>query len=152
VSNLFRPVAIAVAILAVTACGTISTMPPAPTPADFQGIAGELTKRSIAIDHLVSGDGGWPDTTLIPTAIGLTADGIDQVEPVRIYLYIFRDRPAFERLRARVDECARSFVTDAATFETVEQSPFVLAGQGPWAPGFEAAIRDALEVAAGTGN
>jgi hypothetical protein len=152
VSNLFRPVAIAVAILAVTACGTISTMPPAPTPADFQGIAGELTKRSIAIDHLVSGDAGCPDTTLIPTAIGLTADGIDQVEPVRIYLYIFRDRPAFERLRARVDECARSFVTDAATFETVEQSPFVLAGQGPWAPGFEAAIRDALEVAAGTGN
>ncbi len=135
----------------MAACG-ISTTPPAPTPADFQGIAGEMTRRSIVIDGLVSGDAGCPDPTLIPTAIGLTADGLDQVEPVRIYLYIFRDRAAFERLRARVDDCARSFVTDPATFETVEQSPFVLAGQGPWAPQFEAAIRDALEVAAGTGN
>ena len=44
------------------------------------------------------------------------------------------------------------YVTDAETFETVEQSPFVLAGQGPWAPKFEAAIREALLVAAGTGD
>ena len=43
-------------------------------------------------------------------------------------------------------------MTDPQTFESVEQSPFVLAGQGPWAPQFEAAIREALLVAAGTGN
>ena len=30
----------------VGACGTISTTPPAPTPADFQGIAAELTKAA----------------------------------------------------------------------------------------------------------
>ena len=59
---------------------------------------------------------------------------------------------SFDRLRATIDGCARSFVTDPETFETVEQSPFVLAGQGPWAPEFEAAIRTALEVAAGTGD
>ena len=71
---------------------------------------------------------------------------------MRIYLYIFRNRASFERLRATVDACARSFVTDPETFETVEQSPFVVAAQGPWATEFEAAIRDALEVAAGTGD
>ena len=32
------------------------------------------------------------------------------------------------------------------------ESPYVLAGQGPWAPSFEAALREALEVAAGTGD
>ena len=134
------------------ACGAISTTAPAPTPADFQGIAGELTKRHVVIDRIVSGDAGCDDPVLVPTAIGLDASGLDQATPVRIYLYIFRNREAFERLRATIDDCARSFVTDPDTFETVEQSPFVLAGQGPWAPEFEAAIRDSLEVAAGTGD
>ena len=143
---------LALAIALVAACGTISTEAPAPTPADFQGIATELTKRGIVIDDLVSGDAGCQDPTLIPTAIGLTAHGLDQVEPVRIRLYIFRNRDSFERLRATIDACARSFVTDPETYETVEQSPFVIAAQGPWATEFEAAIRDALEEAAGTGD
>lgn len=138
--------------LVVGGCGTISTSAPAPTPADFQGIATELTKRSIVIDRVVAGDAGCDDAALIPTAIGFDASGIDQVDPVRIHLYVFRNRAAFERLRASVDDCARTFVTDPATFETVEQSPYVVAGQGPWASEFEAALRDSLEVAAGTGN
>lgn len=140
------------AALLVGACGTISTTPPAATPADFQGIGAELTKAGIVIDRLVSGDAGCDDPILIPTAIGLDASGLDQEEPVRLYLYIFRNRASFERLRATIDECARDFVTDPETFETIEQSPYVVAGQGPWAPEFEAAIRDALEIAAGTGN
>jgi hypothetical protein len=141
-----------VALVLVAACGTISTTPPAPTPADFQGIAAELSRRDIALDTLVSGDAGCDDPTLIQTAIGFDASGIDQADPVRIHIYIFRNRASFEKLRATIDSCARAFVTDPQTFETVEQSPFVLAGQGPWAPGFEAAVRDALEVAAGTGD
>ena len=145
------PVA-ALLLAAIAGCGTISTAAPEPTPADFQGIATELTKRGIAIDDIVSGDAGCQDPTLIPTSIGLTARGIDQVEPVRIHLYIFRNRDAFERLRATIDGCARSFVTDPATYETVEQSPFVVAAQGPWATEFETAVRDALKVAAGTGD
>jgi len=143
---------ILMAALLAAGCGTISTTPPAPTPADFQGIATELTKRGIAIEELVSGDAGCADAILVPTAIGITAKGLDQSDPVRIHVYIFRNRGSFERLRATVDTCAREFVTDPQTFETVEQSPYVLAGQGPWAPGFEAAIRAALEVAAGTGD
>jgi hypothetical protein len=143
------PVALA---MAIAGCGVVSTTAPAPTPADFQGIATELSKRDIVIEDLVSGDAGCDDPVLIPTAIGLTASGLDQADPVRLRIYIFRNREAFERLRATVDTCAMSFVTDPSTYETVEQSPFVIAAQGPWAPDFEAAIRDALEVAAGTGN
>jgi hypothetical protein len=142
----------ALVLTVVTGCGTISTSAPEPTPADFQGIATELTKRGVVITDIVSGDAGCQDPTLIPTSISLTAAGVDQVEPVRIHLYIFRDRAAFERLRATIDGCARSFVTDPETYETVEQSPFVVAAQGPWASGFEKAVRDALEVAAGTGD
>ena len=51
---------------------------------------------------------------------------------MKVYLYIFRNRAAFERLRATVDDCARTFVTDPETYESIEQSPFVLVGQGPW--------------------
>ncbi len=136
----------------VGACGRISTTPPAPTPADFQGLAAEFTKAGVVLDHLVSGDAGCSDPVLIPTAIGLDASGLDQAEPVRIHLFIFRNRSTFDRLRTTVDACARSFVTDPQAYENVEQSPFVLAGQGPWAPDFEAALRSALEVSAGTGD
>jgi hypothetical protein len=148
-----RRFALALAVASMAAgCGTISTSAPAPTPADFPGIATELTTRDVAIDALVSGDAGCTDPALIPTAISLTANGLDQTDPVQLYLYIFRNREAYERLRTTVDECARAYVTDPETFESIDDSPFVLAGQGPWAPGFEAALRDALVTAAGTGD
>jgi hypothetical protein len=136
----------------VGACGTVETGPPAPTPTDFGGIAAELSKHKVSVGGAVSGDAGCTDPALIPTAISVTASGLDQTKPVRIYLYIFRDDASFQKLRASIDACARSFVTEASTYESVDQSPFVLAGQGPWAPGFKAAIRTALEVAAGTGD
>jgi len=145
------PVVLAAAFVAA-ACGVLTTTPPAPTPADFQGIASEIVRRGIAIEHLVSGDAGCDDPVLNPTAIGLDASGLDQADNVRLYLYIFRNRQVYERLRASVDECARSFVTDPETFESIESSPFVLAGQGPWAPEFKGALRDALTEASGTGD
>ena len=144
----------AVLLLALTAaaCDLVTTSAPAPTPADFQGIASEIVKRDIAIDGLVSGDAGCDDPVLNPTAIGFNASGLDQPTPVRLYLYIFRNRASYERLRGSIDTCARSFVTDPDTFESIESSPFVLAGQGPWAPEFRATLREALTTASGTGN
>ena len=142
----------ALIVAIASACGRISTAEPAPTPADFTGIATELSKRGVGINDIVSGDAGCQDPVLVPTAIGLTARGLDQSKPVRLYLYIFRNRESFDRLRSSIDACAAAFVTDPDTFESVEQSPFVIAGQGPWAPDFEAAIREALVVAAGTGD
>ena len=69
---------------------------------------------------------------------------------MKVYLYIFRNRAAFERLRATVDDCARNFVTDPETYESIEQSPFVLVGQGPWGAQVRGALRDGTGVAAGT--
>jgi hypothetical protein len=138
--------------IAIAACGALTEQAPAPTPADFQGIASEIVKRGIKIEHLVSGDAGCNDDVLNPTAIGLDASGKDQDSPVRLYLYIFRNREAYDRLRSAIDACAQSFVTDPETFESIESSPFVLAGQGPWAPEFKATLRQALTVASGTGD
>jgi hypothetical protein len=138
--------------LLVSGCGLVSTVSPAPTPADFQGIALTFTTRGLSLDHAVAGDAGCPDSVLTPTAIGFDASGLDQPTVVRIHVYIFADKPTYERLRATVDNCARSYVTDPSTFASVEVSPFVIAGQGPWGPKFEQALRDGLEVAAGTGG
>lgn len=134
------------------ACGVVSTTPPAATPADFPGITSEFAKRGVSVNHFVSGDAGCSDPVLTPTAIAFDAKGLDQADSVRIYIYIFRNREVYERLRASVDVCAASFVTDPESFETVEQSPFVLAGQGPWGAEFEKALRDELAVAAGAGG
>ena len=143
--------ALVVALL-VTGCGLVETTPPAPTPADFQGTASELAKRGIHIDHVVSGDAGCTDKVLAPTAIAFDASGLDQAATVRIHLYVFADRATYERLRPTIDTCAQSFVTDPQTYQSVEQSPFVMVGQGPWSPGFEAALRAGLLVAAGSGD
>ncbi len=78
--------------------------------------------------------------------------GLDQATPVKLYLYVFRDRAAFERHRQQVGPCAQSWVTDPQTYEELEQSPYMLAGQGPWGTKFEAALRTVLEQAAGTGG
>jgi hypothetical protein len=138
--------------LVIAGCGTVETTPAAPTPADFGGIISELAKRGIVATHVVSGDAGCVDTVLIPTAISFDATGPGQVTPVKVYLYIFNNRAAFERLRATIDDCARSFVTDPQTYQSIDQSPFVAAGQGPWSQQFEAALRDGLAVAAGSGG
>ncbi|MEO8438441.1 MAG: hypothetical protein ABI562_08260 [Chloroflexota bacterium] len=140
------------AALLLAGCSFVETTPPAPTPADFQGIASEFVKRGIVIDHIVSGDAGCDDKVLAPTAIAFDAKGLDQATDVRVYLYVFRDRATFERLRSTIDACARSFVTDPQTYESIEQSPFVMVGQGPWGAQFEATLRKGLEIAAGTGD
>ncbi|HEU4918189.1 MAG TPA: hypothetical protein VFT20_00520 [Candidatus Limnocylindrales bacterium] len=138
--------------LALVGCGTVSTSPAAPTPADFQGIAALLLRNGLQVDRIVSGEAGCDDLELGRTAIALDAAGLDQATATRIYVYIFRNRASFERLRPTVDACARSYVTDPAAFESVESSPFVVAGAGPWAPEFRAAVRDAIVEAAGTGG
>ncbi len=139
-------------VLVVAGCGTVETTPPPPTPANFPDLAGGLALRGLKIDHVVSGDAGCTDSTLIPTAISMDAYGLDQATPVRLYLYIFGSSDSFERLRPTIDDCARSYVTDPDTFESVDQSPYVVAGQGPWGQAFEAAIRDGLAAAAGNGG
>ncbi|HEX6867771.1 MAG TPA: hypothetical protein VF119_03150, partial [Candidatus Limnocylindrales bacterium] len=126
--------------------------PPSPTPADFPGLASELQKRGLHVGDPVAGDAGCDDTVLAPTAISFDVSGKDQATPVKVYLYVFRNKATYERLRSTIDACARSYVTDATTYESVEQSPFVLAGQGPWAPEFKTTIRTAIETAAGTGG
>lgn len=141
-----------VASLVMAACGLASGSPPAATPADFPGITAELATRGVSVNHFVSGEAGCPDPVLTPTAIAFDAKGLDQATDVRIYLYIFRNRDVFERLRSTIDACAASFVTDPETFESIEASPYVLAGQGPWGQAFKTALRAGLEAAAGSGG
>jgi len=138
--------------LALAGCGVLTETAPAPTPADFQGIAGDLLQHGVNVDNVVSGDAGCEDAGLRQTAIALDAKGLDQATTTRIYVYIFRNRDVFERLRQTVDECARAYVTDPSAYESVDVSPFVVAGPGPWAPDFRGAIRAAITEAAGTGD
>jgi hypothetical protein len=135
-----------------TACGTISRTAPPATPADFPGLAGFLSQAGIAVTNIVSGDAGCSDANLAKTAIAFDASGAGQTTPVRIRIFIFRNREAYTRERPVVDACAASFVTDRSTFESLDASPFVVAGQGPWAPTFKDRLRSALVEAAGTGG
>jgi hypothetical protein len=140
------------AAIVLTGCGLVSTSPPAPTPADFQGITANFIRRQLTVKNVVSGDAGCDDQTLKKTAIGFDASGLDQWTSVRLRVYIFRNRATFERLRETVDACAASYVTDPEAFASVEASPFVVASAGPWAPEFRSAVRAAIVEAAGSGD
>jgi hypothetical protein len=140
------------AALVVAACGALTVTEAPATPTDFPGLTGRLNAAKIEVRDWVSGDAGCDDPDLVPAAIRFTAYGLDQANPLVMRLYVFRNRAAFERHRDAVGPCAQAWVTDPQTYEEVQQSPYVLAGQGPWAPGFEAALRAVLETAAGTGG
>ena len=141
----------ALLVVVVTGCGR-STAVPVPSPADFTEMVNQMTRGGVTVRDIVSGDAGCTDRTLGPTAIAFTASGLDQIQPVRIRVYVFADRDAWQRLAGSVASCARSYVTDPASYESLAPSPFVVSGQGPWAPGFAAALRAAFSAAAGNGG
>jgi hypothetical protein len=147
-----RVLLLAATALAVGACGGITVTAPPATPTDFPGLTGRLNAAKIEAGDWVSGDAGCDDPDLVPAAISFDAQGLDQATPVKLYLYVFRDRAAYERHRDAIGPCAQAWVTDPETYEEVQQSPYVLASQGPWAPQFEATLRSVLEAAAGTGG
>lgn len=140
-----------IVVLALAGCVT-SSAPLAPTPADFGGITQVLRARGISIVDVVSGDAGCPDTALAHAAIHFRMSGLDQASPVSAYLYIFGNQAAFERRAPDVAACARSYVTDPSGLESIDVSPYVLAGQGPWGPDLRTQLRAGLTVAAGNGG
>ena len=137
--------------LFAVACGRAGSAP-SPTPADFAGIVERLAKVGIGVENVVSGDAGCHDATLAPTAIAFDAKGLDQATPIRLRVYIFRNRDSWQRLSGSVAACARSYVTDESTYESLAPSPFVVSGQGPWPTKFAAGLKAAFTAAAGTGG
>ncbi len=133
----------------VAGCKALADTPPPPSPADFAGIVSFLAAQGISVDHVRTGDAGCPDAKLVGPAISLRASGLDQPTPVAIHLYIFANAASYEKLRSNVDACAAMYVTDPSTYEAVDSTPYVAAGQGPWAPEFVTALRTALAKAAG---
>ncbi|MDP9482937.1 MAG: hypothetical protein M3P84_06915 [Chloroflexota bacterium] len=140
-----------VACVILVGCGRATDLP-SPTPADFTGMRDILSRAGITVANVISGDAGCPDASLAKTAIAFDASGLDQVQPVRVRVYIFRNRDAWQRLSGSVAACARSYVSDPATYESLAPSPYVVSSQGPWGPGFAAALRSAFTAAAGSGD
>ena len=133
-------------------CAALLESPPPPAAEPFPGIAGQLGRFGVTVASWTSGDPGCADPTLSPTAIRFEAQGIDQPTPVVLRIYIFRNREAWDRRLADVDTCVASWATDPSTFEIIQTSPYVVAGQGPWPPGFAQALREGITAAAGSGD
>ena len=133
-------------------CAGILQSPPVPDPEAFPGIAGQFGRFGVEVLNWTAGDPGCVDPELSPTSIRFEAKGLDQASPVLMRIYIFRNREAWERRLADVDACAAAWANDPLTFELLQVSPYVLAGQGPWAPQFEGAIRKGIQESAGNGG
>ncbi len=132
--------------IAVAACGVDNGSPSA-TPADALGIASVLHEHGIEASNFVSGDAGCADHELTQLAVSMDAVGLDQAEPTRIHLYLFRNQEVYDRLRPAIDACVRSYVTDPSAFGLIEVPPYVAAGAGPWAPEFNRVLRASLTEA-----
>ena len=138
--------------LVLSGCAGILQSPPVPDPEPFPGIAGQLGRFGVDVLNWTAGDPGCDDPSLSPTSIRFDAQGLDQATPVLLRIYIFRNREAWQRRLADVDTCAAAWASDPATFELVQVSPYVVAGQGPWPPEFDDAVRKGLQEAAGSGG
>jgi hypothetical protein len=149
-----RPALLLAVLVALTlaACGTRVGDLPAPSPANFPSIASLLGDAGITVTDQVSGDAGCKDSNLVPTAIGFTASGLDQLgagpDP---HLHVCRRADLVAPVEHGL-ECAQSFVTDPETYESIDPSPYVLAGQGPWGTKFRDTLRQVLTTAAGDGG
>ncbi len=141
-------VVVGLTVLLVGACSAFTATTAPATPTDFAGVVSELESLGIDVNRVVSGEAGCNDQRLSRTAIGFNARGLDQTTAVRVHLYAFKDQQVYDELRATVDACARSYVTDPAALGAVDEPPYVLAGSGPWAPAFKDALRTALQRAA----
>jgi hypothetical protein len=139
------------AIVVAGACSASSVKPLA-TPADFGGLSQLLQTGGLTIVDVVSGDAGCPGSDLSKTAISFRAGGLDQTTLVQVYLYVFHDHATFVRRSTDVGGCAASYITDRSTYESLAISPYVLSGQGPWAPAFSQHLRDGLTKASGNGG
>lgn len=137
---------------ALAGCSSILVSPGPPDPAPFPEIASQLGRFGINVQTWTAGDAGCDDATLSPTAIRFTASGLDQAAPLTVRIFIFADREAWDRRLADVDTCAAQWATDPATFQIIQTSPYVVAGQGPWPAGFADAMHQAIEAAAGNGG
>jgi hypothetical protein len=137
--------------IAVTGCSGLVEGRPTPTPQDFGGIVSSLNDAGITVTNPVSGDTGCSDPNLFGPTIAFDAVGLGVTTPVRLRVYIFGNADTYNRRRADVDRCIARWATDPATFETIDASPYVLAGQGPWPAPFKAALQAALAAAAGKG-
>jgi hypothetical protein len=146
------PALLLAALFLLSGCAAFRGATPEPTPLDFPGIAGQLALHGIEVGSPIAGDAGCTDATLIPTAIGFDAAGLDQAATVRVRVYIFRNRETYERRRPDVDACVAAWATDPATVEFVDASPYVVAIQGPVGARFKTALRESLTVAAGNGG
>ena len=140
------------ATLVLSGCSALLEAAPTPTPQPFPGIAGELGRVGVDVLSWTAGDAGCDDPSLSPTAIRFDAQGLDQPTPVQIRIYIFKNREAWNRRSADVEACAAAWADDPASFELLQISPYVVAGQGPWPPEFDAAMREGITAAAGTGD
>lgn len=143
---------IALFAFALSGCAGILESPPVPDPAPFPEISGQLGRFGVDVEQWTAGDAGCDDPSLAPTAIRFLASGLDATEPVLLRIYIFRNREAWERRLSDVDSCAQAWAEDPATFVIIQESPYVVAVQGPLEPEFEAALRKGLKESAGTGG
>ena len=148
----FAVVLLGLLALVVSGCPGVLESPPVPDPEPFPGISGQLGRFGVDVESWTAGDAGCDNPALAPTAIRFRASGLDQSELVLLRIYIFRNRDAWERRQADVDACAAAWAEDPAAFVIIQQSPYIVAGQGPWGPEFEAALRKGLKEAAGTGG
>lgn len=148
--RLRRIAGVCLAMTQLAGCASLIETQPSPTPQDFGGIVAALGNEGISITNPQSGDAGCSDPNLIPTAISFMASGLGETTPTRLRVYIFGSDASFQRRQPDVDACAAQWATDPATFEFVDATPYIVAGQGPWPPGFKAAVQHALRVAAGT--
>ncbi len=150
----------AVAALAVVVATTLATgcagPPISPTPQPASGIYQQIALHGGAVVSAVAGDPGCTVPGQIPLAthvrlrVPAASAQIDDM-----YLFVYADRPAFDRQAANFAACRNAYAASAATggrpVRDVQVSPYRAFGPG-WSDSTLDVIRQSMVVAAGNGG
>jgi hypothetical protein len=141
-----RGLAVAVAGLAVAACGSTGA---SPTPGDMTAVLEQLALHGASVIRTVSGDAGCADSALHSNAVRIDLTVDDMPSEQRVYLFRWRRPADFDAAADSFAGCVSGYSAPAeGAVETVEVPPWRAFGPN-WSDELRQALEAGLSAAAG---
>jgi hypothetical protein len=147
---MLRPIALAVSLLLIAACGAGNG--PTPTPGGMDEVLPALALRGATIHQSVSGDAGCPGSALHSNAARLEISVAGDETRYSVYLFRWRRPVHFEAAAQPFSRCVDEFLAQSdgeVPIDGVEAAPWRAYGPG-WSEEVLLIVEEALHDLAGT--
>ena len=143
------------AMVVLTACGSVVSSPPLPTPGGYTEIFEAWALNGITVHQRTSGDAGCGDASLADNAVHVVVSMAPDPTPRDVYLFRFRNSVRWADGGSLVDACRAVFEAMSSraggSVDRIDVSPYRAFGDS-WTPELNAALEAGLRSTAGDGG